>query len=81
MTNHNAILESMGEARELSEKYRVPVFDIIAISLNCEGVRSGTDAPRVRFSMQPTEDMTSEGPFYFALTNNRDSRWVHDGRS
>jgi len=78
MKNKNEFLESLEHAFKLEKKYDVPAIDILLISLNIEGVNYPfLDSKRVRFKISPyliNED------FYLALTNTKDSRWIHNGK-
>lgn len=76
MTN-NQILKSMDEARALSEKFNVPLTDIILLGLNMEGAHDPQiETDRMRFKMSP---ILSKEDFYFALTNTPNSRWKIEG--
>jgi len=79
MKSNNQILKSLDEAKELSQKFQVPLADILLLGLNMEGAHNpAIESGRMRFRMTP--DQASGRDFYFALTNSPNSRWmIKDG--
>jgi hypothetical protein len=79
MNKNNQILKSMDEAKKLSQKFEVPLADILLLGLNMEGAYDPSiESDRMRFRMAPDEAAGRE--FYFALTNTSNSRWeIKDG--
>ncbi len=74
----NKILSSISEAEYFSDNLDIPLIDILLISMNLEGVHTNKiNSPRVRFKMRPVGDQN----YYFALTNDNQSRWIHDGKT
>lgn len=54
-------------AKTLSNKYNIPIEDVIMISLNRYGVRANIDDNRIRFKLRP---VSHEEIFYFAVCVN-----------
>jgi len=72
--SNNQILKSLDEGKKLSEKFNVPLTDILLLGLNMEGAYdASTSSDRMRFRMTP--DQANGRDFYFALTNTPESRW------
>ncbi len=74
---NNQILKSMEEAKSLSDRFNIPLPDILLLGLNMEGAHDPLiKTDRMRFRMSPNQ---TKGDFYFALTNTPDSRWKIEG--